>query len=293
MSLFTEGRMPGPTMQQRLARLASNGLCSILSPAHIEATMARIDPRTERAIASREGNVAIVNVRGVIVPREDRYSVWFGEVGAENTVQRIADAVADTSVKAVIVACDSPGGNVAAVPESCAAIRALRGKKPIVFQADHTMASAMYWLALGGDEICAAPSAGVGSVGVIAMSVDETKMLADLGIVVTPYAKPADKADGWGYWANTEKFDARMRAMIDETYDQFVADVLLSRPSVSKEDVLNEWAGFYNANRAKLYGMIDKVRSVQESCAAYTNNTAQTQSARNHLALLQRKGNAS
>lgn len=280
-----------PNMRDRLARLASNGICSVLSPAHIEATMARIDPRTERAIAGREGNVAIVNVRGVIVPREDRYSAYYGEVGAENTVQRIADAVNDTSVKAVIVAFDSPGGNVNGVPESYAAIRSLRGKKPVVAQADFTMASAAYWLALGCDEICAASSAGVGSVGVISMAVDETKFWAEMGVKFTPYAKPADKADGWGMWPNSEKFDARMRLEIDQAYAQFVAAVLESRPNVSKEDVLNEWAGFYNAEQAKLYGMIDKVRSIQQSFAAYTTaSTVNTQNARNALALLQLKG---
>jgi capsid assembly protease len=283
-------RPSGPTMRDRLARLASNGLCSVLPPHHIEATLARIDPRTERAVASREGSVALVNVRGVICPREDRYSAFYGEVGAEDTVARIAAAVADPGVKAVVVAFDSPGGNVSAVPESCAAIRALRGKKPIIAQADFTMASAAYWLALGCDEICAASSAGVGSVGVIAMGVDETKYWADMGIVWTAYAKPDDKADGWGMWADSEKFAPRMRQMIDETYAQFIADVIASRPSVSKEDVQNEWAGFYNADRAKLYGMIDKVRTIQESFAAYTANTGSTQNARNTIALLQRKG---
>lgn len=288
---YSLNRPSGPTMRDRLARLASNGLCSVLPPAHIEATVARIDPRTERAVASREGNVALVSVRGVICPREDRYSMYYGEVGAEDTVRRVAEAVADPNVKAVVVAFDSPGGNVAAVPESYAALRALRGKKPIVAQADHTMASAAYWLALGCDEICAAPSAGVGAVGVITMSVDETKYWADLGITFTAYAKPADKADGWGMWPNSEKFDARMQTMIDETYAQFIAAVLESRPSVSKEDVQNDWAGFYNAERAKLYGMIDKVRSIQQSFAAYTAiTTVQTQGARNALNLLQVKG---
>lgn len=283
---------PGPSMRDRLARLAANGPCAILPPEHIEAVMSRIDPRTERAVAGREGNVAIVNVRGVIVPREDRYSAYFGEVGAEDTAQRVAAAVADPTVKAVIVAFDSPGGNVAAVPEATAAIRALRGKKPIIAQADYTMASAAYWLAQGPDEICAAASAGVGAVGVITMHVDQTKYLAELGFVVTPYAKPADKADGWGYWANSDKFDKRMSQMIDETYAQFVADITQSRPSVDKADILDNWAGFYNAERAKLYGMIDKVRSIQESFAAYTANTGKTQTAllRKKLGLRKAKG---
>lgn len=282
----------GITMRDRIARLASSGgVCAVLPPSAIAATLARVDPRTERSIAMKDGAVAIIPVRGVIVPREDRYSQMFGEVGAENTAERVRVAVEDKRVKAVVLDVDSPGGSVRGVTEAANVIRSLRGKKPIVAHADWTMASAGYWLCSGADEICGAPSADIGACGVIAMSVDETKFYAEMGITFTPYAEPADKADGWGMWPNSEKFEPRMRAFVKDSYNQFAADVAAGR-GVERAAFTAEWAGLYSAKRALLLGMIDKVRAMSDTFAAYTATTGnQVARARLQTDLLKAKGN--
>lgn len=278
-----------PTMQERLARLSANGLVACLPPQYIAASAARITPGQERATAKKDGAVALIPVYGTIVPREDRYSQFFGETGAENTAERVRVAVADSRVKAIVLHVDSPGGNVNGVTEAAALIRSLRGRKPIVAHADFNMASAAYWIASAADEIVASPSAQIGAVGVIAMVQDVQGMMEKEGIKMTAYAKPSDKADGWGYWDNSEKFDARMKLEISEAYAQFVNDIAASR-EIDRAAVEAEWAGYYNAKRAKLLGMVDKVRSISETFAAYTVvNSGSMQAARNKLALLKRK----
>lgn len=285
----------GPTMQERVARLSTYGMYAGLPPHYIEASVRRaaaaieadkLTPGQERAIARKDGAIAVIPMRGVIVPREDRYSQYFGEVGAENTAERIRAAVADQRVKAIVIDIDSPGGSVNGLTEANAAIRALRGKKPIVAHADWNMASAAYWIGCAADEIIASPSAMVGSVGVITWFADVQEQMKMLGITVTPYSKPDDKADGWGMWQNTDKFDARMKQEIADAYEQFVSDIAASR-SIDRAAVLENWAGFYVAKRAKLYGMIDKIRSMSETFAAYTNtaNNGLTQARRNQVAL--------
>lgn len=293
-----------PTMRERLARLSANGLIACLPPPYIMATLARlglaeheisgegvakITPAQERSIAKKDGAIAVIPMRGVVVPREDRYSQFFGEFGAENTAERVRAAVADQRVKAIVLDIDSPGGNVLGVTEAANAIRALRGKKPIVAHADWTMASAAYWIGSAADEIVASPSANVGAVGILSMFVDETKFLADNGISITPYAKPDDKADGWGMWPNTDKFDARMKASIASAYKQFVDDIAASR-TIDRAAVLEEWAFAYEAKKAQLLGMVDKVRPMSETFAAYTANAGTLQAARNRLALLKLNG---
>lgn len=280
----------GPTMQARLERLISNGPVACLPPPYIAATAARITPAQERSVAKKDGAVAVIPVRGVIVPREDRYSPFFGEVGAEDTAERVRAAVADNRVKAIVLDIDSPGGNVNGVTEANALIRSLRGKKPIVAHADWTMASAAYWIGCAADEIVASPSAQVGAVGVISMYADVQEMMKLAGVKMTPYAKPADKADGWGYWENTDKFDARMKQEINDLYAQFVADIRASRDGSDAAAIEADWAGVYIAKRAKLLGMVDKVRAMSETFAAYTT-TANTglQASRNKLAFLSLK----
>lgn len=286
----------GPTMQERIARMSANGLIACLPPQYIAASAARfgahdakVTPGQERATARKDGAVAVIPVHGVIVPREDRYSQFFGETGAENTAERVRAAVADQRVKAIVLHVDSPGGNVNGVTEAAAVIRAARGKKPIVAHADFNMASAAYWLASACDEIIASPSAQVGAVGVIAMVQDVQGALELAGIKMTAYAKPDDKADGWGYWNNTDKFDARMKTEIADAYAQFISDIAASR-EIDRAAVLEEWAGYYAAKRAKLLGMVDKVRSINETFAAYTvANSGSMQAARNKLAVIKRR----
>lgn len=286
-----------PTVRDRISRLNAMGPVALASWQMLDASVRRavagndaekITPAQERRTAAQTGSVAVIPVRGVIVPREDRYSQMFGEVGAEDTANRVRQAVADSRVKAVVLDIDSPGGNVLGVTEAHAAIRELRGKKPIIAHADWVMCSAAYWIGCAADEVIASPSALVGAVGVITMAVDETKFLDELGVKVTPYAKPDDKADGWGMWPNTEKFDARMKRDVAECYGQFVADITAARPSADPQVIQDEWAFHYQARRAKLLGMVDKVRTMSQTFAAYTANTG-NQAARNRLALLKRK----
>lgn len=259
-----------PTMQERIARIAAYGPLA-MSAEHLADVLSRVDPRTERAIAGKPGTVAVIPVRGVIVPREDRFSQFFGEVGAEDTVRRIKAAVADKAVKAIILDVDSPGGSTSAVPESVAEMRAVADEtdKPIVAHADFLMASAAYWLACGADEINASPSAQVGWCGVLWPFADQQKFFADLGITFTSFAKPEDKGDGWGMWENTAKFAKRREQSVAETYAQFAADIIVAR-NVDKAAILEDWAGGYNAKRAQLLGMVDKVRPMSETFGAFT-----------------------
>lgn len=282
-----------PTLQERIARLASFGPVA-MSAEHMASMLSRVDPRTERAIAGKPGTVAVIPVRGVVVPREDRWSVMFGEVGAEDTVRRVKVAVADKAVKAVILDVDSPGGSTSGVQESVAELRAIETDKPIIAHADYLMASAAYWLSCGCDQIDAAPSAMVGWCGVLWPYADEQKMWEDLGVKFTSYAKPDEKGDGWGMWENTEKFHERRTALVAETYDKFAADIIAAR-NVEKSAILADWASGFNSPRAKLLGMIDKVRPISELFAAYTNganagNVATRSTMRQQLDFLKLKG---
>ncbi len=278
-----------PSVQERMARLASFGPLS-MSAEHLAQHLSRVDPRTERAIAGKPGSVAVIPVRGVIVPREDRWSQMFGEVGAEDTFRRTAAAISDKTVKAVVWDVDSPGGSTSGVEEVVAQLRALDTDKPIVAHADFLMASAAYHLACGADEIDASPSAMVGWCGVLWPYIDEQKMFEMLGLKAFPFAKPDEKGDGWGMWENTAKFAERRQESVDEAYAKFAQDIATAR-GVEKSAILKDWAAGFNAPHAKLLGMVDKVRSINETFAAFTTpaNTGSTQAARNRLAIAKRK----
>jgi signal peptide peptidase SppA len=229
---------------------------------------ARVDPRTERSVAQKQGGVAVIPVFGVITARPSIYEAYGLTISAQTIGRRVREALADPDVKAVVLDVDSPGGVISGVPELAAELRGLRGAKPIVAHADYLMASAAYWIASQADEIIAAPSALVGSVGVYSMHVDQSGFLEQMGIKVTLIAEPAQKVRGNPFEPLGEDAEAHMRGIVRHGLRAFRADVAAGR-GVSVSSVADEWADVHVAADAKTMGMVDKIRSLPETLAAY------------------------
>jgi signal peptide peptidase SppA len=244
------------------------------SPLSIAAEFeARVDPRSERRVAGQPGNVAVIPVRGVIIPKANFYEV----LGLATSVQTIGlqmrAAIEDPAIKAVVMDVNSPGGIVSGVTELANELRGMRGRKPIVAQADHLMASAAYWIASSADEIVASPGAAVGSVGVYGMHVDQSRLLDQMGLKVTMIADPAEKAEGNAFEPLSADAADHMRKMIAYHRALFRADVAAGR-GIAPSDVADNWARVYTPPEAKAMNMINKVRSMAETLAAYGISTA-------------------
>jgi signal peptide peptidase SppA len=234
--------------------------------ATVKAIEARIDPRTERTAARKHGAVAVIPVFGVITPRPSILEYYGLAISTQTIGQRVREAAADADVKAIVLDVDSPGGVISGVSELAAELRGLRGAKPIVAHADYLVASAAYWIAAQADEIIASPSALVGSVGVYSMHVDQSGLLEQLGIKVSLIAEPAEKIEGNPFEPLGEDAEAHMRGIISQGLATFRADVSAGRP---QSTVADSWARVYTAKDAKAMGMVDKIRTLSETLAAY------------------------
>jgi len=73
----------------------------------------------------------------------------------------------DSSIKAVIVRIDSPGGESTASDDMWRAMNQLSRKKPMVISMSDTAASGGYYMAMTGDPIVAYPGTLTGSIGVV------------------------------------------------------------------------------------------------------------------------------
>jgi signal peptide peptidase SppA len=234
----------------------------------VKAIDARIDPRTERSLARKQGAVAVVPVFGVITARPSVYEYYGLTISTQTIGRRVREALTDADVKAVVLDVDSPGGVISGVGELASELRGMRGDKPIIAHADYLVASAAYWIAAQADEIIATPSALVGSVGVYSMHVDQSGWLEQLGIKVTLVAEPAEKVEGNPFAPLSEAAEAHMRAIVAQGLTAFRADVAEGR-GIAASSVADEWARVYTAKDAKAMGMVDKIRTLSETLAAY------------------------
>jgi protease-4 len=112
--------------------------------------------RTEVVSSGSGGTIAIVELEGVITSPKD----------VVKSLKKFAD---DSSVKAIVLHINSPGGGVAASEEIYREVRRVRDekKKRIVASIETVGASGAYYVASGTSKIYADHGSIVGSIGVI------------------------------------------------------------------------------------------------------------------------------
>lgn len=138
------------------------------------------------------GPATVVSIEG---PLECK-SCWYD--GYDAIVDRFREALADETTGTVILRINSPGGECAGCFDAVSKMRELAAKsgKRIVAVADEAAYSAAYAIACVADEIYLSRSAGVGSVGVIAVLADCVGLNEMMGLNVVVVTAGDRKADG-------------------------------------------------------------------------------------------------
>ena len=118
---------------------------------------------------------------------------------------------------------------VAGCFELAAEIRASRDLKPSVAVVDAACYSACYALASSASKIVCTPSGGVGSIGVVAMHVDYSKMFQEAGVKVTFIHSGDHKVDGNPYEPLPASVKDDIQKSVDSTRTEFVALVATNK----------------------------------------------------------------
>jgi protease-4 len=88
-------------------------------------------------------------------------------IKARTLSKQIEDLVEDSSIEAIVLRVDSPGGDALASDMVAEALKKAKDKKPVIVTQGAVAASGGYWLSMYGDKIVAAPQTITGSIGVI------------------------------------------------------------------------------------------------------------------------------
>lgn len=179
------------------------------------------------------------------------------------------EALADDSVERIVMHVDSGGGEATGCFDLANHIYANRGKKPVIAYVDGMSASAAYALTSAADEVIASPNADVGSIGVIMVHEDWSKMLAKEGIEATIIKAGANKGMGSPYAPLSKEAKETMQARIDDLYDAFTGLIAQNRP-MTQSDAKNTEASVYNAQESLKLGLIDKIMTPDEFVAYIT-----------------------
>ncbi len=236
---------------------------------------ARISRQAERDVARREGAVAVLPLRGVIANRMNLMSDISGGTSSEGFAKAFDAAVTDTSVKAIVIDVDSPGGAVSGTDELSSRIFTARGTKPIIAHVNPTAASAAYWIATAADEMVLNPSAEVGSIGVMGVHDDISAALEKAGVKRTLMKAGEFKAEMAPFLPLSEEARKYQQERIDAYHDQFLRAVARNR-NVSMAAVRENFGKgrMVMASDAVSRGMADSIATLEETLARFGASTA-------------------
>lgn len=177
------------------------------------------------------GGVAVIPVQGTLVSRLGGMAPYCGMTGYNQVRGNLMEALADASVRAVMLDIDSPGGEVDGCFDLVDTIHAARGIKPIwAVCADHAY-SAAYAIASAADRVTVPRTGGVGSIGVICMLLDMSAAIKNAGLAVHFVHHGARKAEEYRAELQGVKPEllARIQKQIDATGELFLTTVARNR----------------------------------------------------------------
>jgi protease-4 len=211
--------------------------------------------------------VAVIFASGAINIGHSSNSPFGGSmVGSDTVVQAVNDAANDSSIKAIVLRIDSPGGSALASDLMWNALENAKAKKPVVVSMSDVAASGGYYIACNANKIIAEPTTITGSIGVF-MGKPVMKGLYDWLGVTNEYVMKGKNA---GIFRETEHWTPEERAKMEQSadhiyYDSFVPKVAKGR-NKSAEDVNAIGQGHvWTGTQAKQNGLIDDFGGLEKA----------------------------
>lgn len=198
--------------------------------------------------------VALVTVDGVI--DESRH-----------VIDQLRKYAKDSSVRAIVLRIDSPGGGVAASQEIHEEVRRIRDSKTksIVVSMGTVAASGGYYIACSANKIVANPGTITGSIGVIAQWTNYGELFHWAKLKDITFKSGPFKDSGSPVRELSEDERAYFQQLVSELYEQFVQSVADGR-KMQVEDVRKLADGrVYTGAQAKKMGLIDQIGNLQDA----------------------------
>jgi len=207
--------------------------------------------------------IAVIPIYGSLLKRAMPVEAASGLLAYDDIAAMLDIALADPAVSAIVLDIDSPGGEVGGCFELAARIRQMAAVKPIWAVANDSAFSAAYALACACERVFVTQTGGVGSVGVIAVHVDQSAADAQAGMHYTPIYAGARKNDYSPHAPLDDMARAALQAEVDRLYDIFVGHVAAMR-GLSAQAVRATQAALFFGPQAVAAGLADAVAELPQ-----------------------------
>jgi protease IV len=210
--------------------------------------------------------VALIYVEGAIVPGYGQASPLAASSAAfgGDIAKALEMAANDSSIEAVVMRVDSPGGSAEASDVILNATRLIKGRKPFIVSMGDVAASGGYYVSCGADTIFADDTTLTASIGVVGGKLVATGLWDKLGINWVAYKRGANS----DLFTDLRPFDPAQRQVLDQymvkVYDAFKGHVTKGRADKLRKPI-DEIAGgrVYTGKQALDLGLVDQIGGLQ------------------------------
>jgi len=198
--------------------------------------------------------IALVKIEGMLIT-------------ADAIVEEINNYAEDSSVRAILIRIDSPGGGVVASQEIFNAVLNARNQqhKKVVISMGSVAASGGYYIAAAGDRIVANPGTLTGSIGVKMEFANLEKLLEKIGVRGMVVKAGEYKDMGSPFREMTEHEKMLLQWVIDDVHSQFIEAVAKGR-NLPEADVKAIADGRIFTGRQALHlKLVDQLGDLEDS----------------------------
>lgn len=226
----------------------------------------RASPSGQNMVAT---GIAVVPVHGSLVRRSMGIDAASGLTSYGDIASMLDAAVADAAVSGILLDIDSPGGEAGGVFELAQHIRAMDAIKPVWAMACDSAFSAAYAIACAASRVFVTQTAGVGSIGVIAMHVDQSVRDAQEGYRFTAVSAGDFKNDLSPHEPLDKGALGRLQSEVDRLYGLFV-DHVASMRGLQAQVIRDTQAGLFFGPDAIRSGFADALASTDQVVTEFT-----------------------
>jgi len=215
---------------------------------------------------NRGPRIAVIYATGVIASGESNYDSPSGQVvGADTMAESLRKARADSSIKAIVLRIDSPGGSAIASDVIWREVMLTRNVKPLIASMSDVAASGGYYIAMPAHAIVAQPATLTGSIGVVMLKFVIDGTLKKLGMNVEGVSK-GRFADLYSpVRAFTPEERAKVQEQMQATYDTFVEKAAAGRNTTPERIDAIAQGRVWTGAQGKEIGLVDELGGLERA----------------------------
>jgi signal peptide peptidase SppA len=220
-----------------------------------------------------EYGIGVLPILGTLVRRGTWLDAMSGLTSYSEIMAGFDEMMMDSSVRAVMLELDTPGGEAGGVFDLSQHIREVMDYvgKPVWAHANEMAASAGYAIACAANEIWIPTTGEVGSIGVLAAHLDVSEADRMLGERWTYIYAGEEKVDGNMHEPLSDRALETIQSDVDALYDMFV-DLVSQNRGIAAEKIRDTKAGMFRGRKAVESGLADEFGTFDEALEALASH---------------------